>query len=100
MTTTLKPVEASGAVWREMIENWPKGLAKTGVMLTAFDESIPFSSFMTNRDTLLLERKTPDSLGARMVIVAYDQIIALKITAVVPEKHFREMGFSGKLSKK
>jgi hypothetical protein len=41
----------------------------------------------------------PDSLGARSVVVPYNQILALKIVDVVKPKHFQAVGFEGVFSK-
>ena len=79
--------------WKKLFGMWPDGMARRGVLVTAFGEQIPFSGFSAASAMLLLERQTPDSLGARMVIVSYDQIVALKITEVVKFSAFRSLGF-------
>jgi hypothetical protein len=46
-----------------------------------------------------LERQTPDSLGARTIILEYAQISAMKIVDVVKSKSFQSIGFEGPPSK-
>ena len=47
-------------------------------------------------DLLLLDRTTPDTMGTRQVLVAYEEIHAVKITDVVQPKLFRGLGFGRK----
>jgi hypothetical protein len=42
---------------------------------------------------LLLERRTPDALGGRMVLIAYHDIQAVKIVEVTKIKCFQPLGF-------
>lgn len=85
---------------KKLFQNWPEGLAREGIVITAFDEQVPFSGFMCSDDSLLLQRKTPDSMGARMMILTFEQVVAVKIVEIVGGKPFRELGFSGVLPKK
>jgi hypothetical protein len=62
------------------------------VLVTAL-EQIPFEAFATSDDLLLLERRAPDTLGARTVLVAYQTIQAVKIVDVVKVKSFSPLGF-------
>jgi hypothetical protein len=74
---------------------WPDDLSRKGVLVTAFGEQIPFCDFMTRDDMLMIERKTPDTMGARQILLKFDQIVGLKITDVVKPKVFSTMGFQG-----
>jgi len=85
---------------KKIFQNWPDGLARQGIVITAFDEQIPFSGFMCSDDALLLQRKTPDSMGARMMLLSYDQVVAIKIVEIVGGKPFRGLGFEGTLPKR
>lgn len=62
-------------------------------MITSYGESIPFKDFLISGSIVLIERETPDSLGARKVMVAYDGIAALKITNPMELARFQVMGF-------
>ena len=86
-------------VWRKYFQHWPKGLAHTGVLVTE-EEQIPFAGFLYTDEMLLIERRTPDTQGARKVLVPYSTIVALKIVDVVTDKPFREAGFQGTLPTK
>jgi hypothetical protein len=80
-------------VWRHVFENWPAEIARRGVLVTAFDEQIPFEGFAISERMLLVERRAPDTVGARAVLVAYEAIQAIKIVDVVKLKSFQELGF-------
>jgi hypothetical protein len=84
----------AASVWRECFQHWPGELDRRGVLVTTFGEQIPFESFLASDNMLLVERRAPDTLGARMVIVAYQAIQGLKIVDVVKLRSFQALGFS------
>jgi hypothetical protein len=86
-------------VWRKFFLHWPKGLAHTGVLVTEQDQ-IPFVGFLYTDEILLIERRTPDTVGGRKVLVPYGTIAALKVVDVVTDEPFRAAGFQGKLPTK
>jgi len=79
--------------WRSCFANWPTELERRGVLVTKFGEQILFDAFGTSDDLLLIERRAPDTVGARLVLVAYNEIQALKIVDVVKMKAFQPLGF-------
>jgi hypothetical protein len=81
--------------WKEVFAAWPAEMPRRAIAITAWDEQIPFSGFRTGDALLLLERATPDALGARMVILPYDQIVAVKLTEVAKSRSLRSLGFQG-----
>jgi hypothetical protein len=81
-------------VWRQCFNSWPAEVDRRGVLVTSFEEQIPFESFSASPDLLLIERRSPDTLGGRMVLIAYHDIRALKIVDVLKAKAFQSMGFS------
>jgi hypothetical protein len=83
----------SGEYWRMLFEGWPESLPRRGLLITTFNESIPFVGYLLSGGILLLERDKPDSLGARKVMVAYDAISAIKITDVIDLARFQVLGF-------
>jgi hypothetical protein len=80
-------------VWRACFHQWPAGVPQRGVLVTTFAEQVPFASFMVTDDLLYLERRTPDNLGARAIIVPFANIAGLKITEVVEARDLRALGF-------
>jgi len=80
--------------WRSLFENWPESIPRTGLLITSFQETIPFTAFLLSGGILLLERDKPDSVGARKVLVAYEAISAVKITSPMELARFHVMGFS------
>jgi hypothetical protein len=80
-------------IWRNCFQKWPAELERRGVLVTSFGEQIPFDNFAASDDMLLLERRAPDTVGARSVIFAYQNVEALKIVDVTKAKAFAGMGF-------
>ena len=86
--------------WREFFGRWPADLRRRGVLVTSFGEQIPFIGFLVSQSVLLIERGSPDAVGARMVMVPYSEITALKLIEVLGTSDLRPLGFEGELSKK
>jgi hypothetical protein len=80
--------------WRQCFQHWPADLARRGVLVTSFDEQIPFEGFATSDELLLVERRAPDTVGGRTVLLAYQQIKALKFVDVVKVKAFQSLGLT------
>ena len=79
--------------WKKLFQEWPKDLGRNAILITLYGEQVNFADFMIGEEFLLLSRSAPDSVGARTIIVPYDQIASLKITTVVKNKVFEEAGF-------
>ena len=80
--------------WRELFKKWPPSMPRTGILVTTFDEIIPFVNFMTSGGILLVERERPDSNDARKVMVSYSAIAALKSATTADLDKFKTLGFS------
>ncbi len=90
------PKAAAGglaATWRACFHAWPGNIPQRGVLVTTFDEQIPFASFMVADDLLFIERKNPDTLGTRSLIVPFNAISAVKIVDPIEPRQFRSFGF-------
>lgn len=79
--------------WRNLFENWPQAIPRSGMLVTAFGETIGFKDFLISGSMLIIERETPDSIGARKVIVTYDGILGLKLANPTELARFQVMGF-------
>lgn len=79
--------------WRSILENWPEAIPKKGIIVTNYQESIPFQNFLLSTAVVLLERDKPDSLGARKVMLSYDAICAIKLTDTLELARYQVMGF-------
>jgi len=88
------PTEQPLQDWRQILVSWPPDLPRRGVVVTSLGEQIPFESFLLGGQFVLLQRPTPDSLGARTVILPLANLAGLKITDVVKPKVFEAFGFS------
>jgi hypothetical protein len=86
-------MDANSNYWGDFFTHWPVDLPRRGIIVTAFNEQVAFSTFWTSASFLMLDRQTPDAQGARTIIVPYDQILALKIVDVVKAKSFKAAGF-------
>ncbi|HEX7450592.1 MAG TPA: hypothetical protein VF306_23730 [Pirellulales bacterium] len=87
----------ASAAWRQFFQNWPEGAPTRGVLVTRDGEQLLFDGLMVSDSMLLIERKTPDTTGARKVLLAYEDVAALKFVDVVKAKTFESAGFAGKI---
>jgi hypothetical protein len=81
------------AVWKEYFRNWPADVDRRGILVTNYEEQIPFDGFSTSENMILLERRAPDTVGARKVLLPFQHIVAVKITDVVKSRSFQACGF-------
>ena len=79
--------------WRSLFENWPATIPRQGLVVTDYQETIPFTNFMVSAGILLLERDKPDTAGARKVMLAYGAISAVKSASPMELARFQVMGF-------
>jgi hypothetical protein len=86
-------MDDTGSTWQELFRHWPADMQRRGVLVTKFSEQIPFSWFASSATLLFIERQTPDSLGARAVVLPYEQVAALKVTDVLKGGAVQAMGF-------
>lgn len=84
---------AAATSWKDVFCHWPVEMPRRGVLVAAFGEQIPFSNFSTSDGFLLLERHSPDAMGARMILLPYEAILGLKIVDVIKVKAFQTFGF-------
>lgn len=84
--------------WANLFREWPKGILQRGIVVTQQAETTPFRGFMLRDELVLLERVSPDSLGARFVVLTFDEIAGVKFTDPLKQDVFQEAGFTGKLS--
>lgn len=83
----------SGDNWKELFENCPEGMPRQGILITSFQETVPFMDFRISEGILLLQRERPDTLNARKMMVSYESISALKFTDVDDISIYGELGF-------
>jgi hypothetical protein len=85
------------SLWRKFFQHWPAKLPQRGLIVTRFDEQFPFNGYLIAGDLLMLERKTPDNLGARKMLLPISQVAAVKIIDPIKGDLFKEFGFQGQL---
>ena len=86
--------------WNQLFHEWPTKLPRKGIIVTTWDEQIPFQSFMSTSTLLLLERKIPDASGSRRVILPFEKIAAFKMTDMIDDRVFSGVGFQGDAARK
>ena len=86
--------------WRSCFANWPEDVPRRGILVTGYAEQVNFDAFFTNPDFLLITRNAPDALGARQLMILYEDISALKIVDVVPPKAWSKLGFTAAPAKR
>ena len=86
--------------WQVLFQRWPDSIPKVGIAVISLNESITFSNFQISDYAVLFERDRPDTMGARTVIVPWQEIAAVKLTSPIESAQFQDMGFQrvGKVS--
>lgn len=68
------------AAWRNVFASWPQTLPRSGMLVLAGQETVPFVDFLLGESFVVVERDKPDAQGARKLIVALAAITAVKLT--------------------
>lgn len=86
--------------WKDFFRAWPTGLDRRGVLVCTFGEQVPFDNFMTGDRLLIVDRSVPDTMGARKIVLPYENIAAIKFVEVVKSKIFQPLGFDEPLTRR
>ena len=86
---------AAGSEWRTLFEMWPNTLPRQGILVTVFQETMPFTDFRISAGLLLIERDRPDSHGGRKVMLSFEVIAALKLADPGELNRYQSLGFEG-----
>ena len=84
---------AASQNWNDFFGNWPASLPRRGVLQTTLNEAMPFKEFWLKDGMLLLERVTPDALGARFVLLDFEAINVMKFTDPLRPSEISDAGF-------
>ena len=79
--------------WKLLFQRWPASIPKEGIVVTSLNEGVNFCNFQVSEHTVLLERDRPDVMGARTVIVPWQEIVSVKLTTAIEPAKFKDMGF-------
>jgi len=85
--------------WNHIFRAWPAGYPRQGLIITSFQETIPFNNFMVSEGIILIERDKPDAVGARKAMIAMSAIVAVKLTDTFELSRFKAFGFEGTAAK-
>jgi hypothetical protein len=86
--------------WKKVFVEWPEGIPRRGVLITSFGDQFPFGGFLTSDELLYFDRQTPDSIGARAMLLPYSNIVAVKFQDVVKPQALQAIGLQGMPSKR
>lgn len=92
--------KTNAEIWREVFATWPAQFRRKGVVLPSYGEPIPFVDFVMNSDLLIVERPTPDNVGARRIAVPLQFIEGLKYTEPLKTEQFLKSGFTKGITQK
>ena len=84
----------SAESWRHFFKAWPADIPKQGLVVTTFDEIIPFVNFMTSAGVLLVERDRPDANDARKIMISFNAISAVKSRSTMDFDAYKAFGFA------
>ncbi len=79
--------------WETLLRRWPEEVPRRGILVTSYQESIPFVDFRLSTGIVLLERDKPDTAGARKVMLSFEWIAAIKFTDTVELDEYAILGF-------
>lgn len=79
--------------WKAFLEEWPESFPRQGIIVSCLNEAMPFKNFWTKGETLLLERPVPDALGGRFLLIDFEIINSIKITAPLTADMVSNAGF-------
>ena len=91
---------AASQSWNSFFSNWPVSMPRKGVLQTVLNESMPFKDFWLKDSLLLVERVTPDAMGARFVLLSFEVISVVKLTNPLKAAEIAEAGFMANLPKR
>ncbi len=91
---------AASQKWDSLFNNWPASLPRCGVMQTVLNETMPFKDFWLKDGLLLIERVTPDAMGARFVLLSFEVISLVKFTNPLNAAEIAAAGFLAEIPSK
>lgn len=80
--------------WKSFFTDWPAGFPRSGIVVSVFNEAIPYRNFWLKDDMLLLERTIPDATGGRFLILGFEVITQVKFVNPLNEATIAESGFA------
>ena len=78
--------------WKSTFHNWPANLPRSGALVVEGD-TIVYGDFRVSDTMIIVDRKNPDAMGARKVMVHFSDIRGLKFMEVLELERFDTLGF-------
>ncbi len=91
---------AAAQKWDAFFNNWPASIPRKGVLQTGLNETMPFKDFWLKEGMLLIERVTPDAMGARFVLLSFEAVNLVKFTNPLNAAEIAAAGFVAELPKR
>ena len=91
---------AASQKWDSFFNNWPASMPRNGVLQTVLNEAMPFKDFWLKDGMLLIERVTPDAMGARFVLMSFEVVSLVKFTNPLNAAEIAQAGFLAEVPKK
>jgi len=80
--------------WKALFADWPAELPRRGVILSTLNETMPFTNFWLRDEMVMLERKNPDTSGARYILLNYSGIDSVRFIDPLSDQVIALAGFS------
>jgi len=80
--------------WKSLFSDWPADLPRRGVILSTLNETMPFTNFWLRDEMVMLERKNPDTSGARYILMDYAGIDSVRFIDPLSDQVIASAGFS------
>lgn len=90
---------AASQDWCSFFGNWPTALPRKGVLVSNLNEAMPFRDFWIKDAMLLIERVTPDAMGARFVMLNFEVINSVKFVNPLSATDISGAGFQAEAGK-
>ena len=85
---------STSQTWKSLFADWPADLPRRGVMLSTLNEIMPFNNFWLRDEMVMLERKNPDTSGARYILMSYAGIDSVRFIDPLSDQVIASAGFS------
>lgn len=87
-------ISPSAQTWKSLFSDWPAELPRRGVVLSTLNESMPFCDFWLRGDTILLQRKNPDTSGSRYILLSCEGIDSVRFVDPLGDQTIAAAGFT------
>ena len=84
---------SAAQTWKSFFAEWPAELPRRGVVLSSLNESMPFTNFWLRGEMVMLQRKNPDTMGSRYILISYEGIDSVRFIDPLSDQIIASAGF-------